>query len=131
MKDFWGPFLFGMSWLVLAILLLLMLRASPSALFAMRSRVARVFAWIVAIVCLLIFIMELPYSLGLCRGGFDDAVKCVVLPEAFVNSISAYTFFSILGGLTLVPGLVFLTALFELVHRWRWRNKERLETFDA
>jgi hypothetical protein len=118
MHDFWGPFVFGMSWLALALVLVWLLRRSSQHRLALRNRAARVLAWMLVLLAASIFLLGLPFSLGLCRGGFDDPLTCAVVPLAVAEVTSPLSLVATIAGLLAVPALLALILALEVVNRW-------------
>lgn len=119
MHEFLGPFLFGMSWLALALLALWLLRRSPDRRVSLRSQPARATVWLLLCVALAAFAVGLPYSLGLCRGGFDDPVTCTVIPAGPVEALSPLSLLLNLGALFAAPLLAATALLLEALKRGR------------
>jgi len=115
MNGFWVPFVFGLSWLALALLFLWLLQRAPEQRLALRSRAARVLAGVLVALPLSIFVIGLPFSLGFCRGGFDEPVRCSVLPAGVVDATSALSLLLVIAGLFAAPvlaaGVLILEAL--------------------
>ena len=117
--DFWGPFFFGFVWLVAALAVVWVLKRPVSHRLALRSVVARVLAWILVVFCLTVFVLDLPYSLGVCRGGLDDPVRCWAVPAGIVEPLAAAMLFLVLAGLLVVPLLLGGMLVMELLKRRR------------
>lgn len=117
MYDFLGPFFFGMSWLALALAGLWLLTRRPSHALALRAPAARVLAWTLVVLTLSTFVAALPFSLGFCRGGFDDPLRCSVLPVALVAPTSILSLLLAMAGLVATPPLAAGALILELVKR--------------
>lgn len=117
MADFWEPFFFGFVWLVLAFVALWLLKRPASDRLSLRSGLARGLTWGLVVLALAIFVTDLPYSLGLCRGGFDDPVTCAVVPAALAEVTSALTILLVLAAVVVVPALVAAVLIGEVVKR--------------
>jgi hypothetical protein len=119
MADFWGPFLFGMGWLAMAMALVVLLRRSATHAISLRSGIARVLAWVLIALLLATFLAGLPFSLGLCRGGFDDPLRCSVVPAEMVEPLAPLTLLLSLATIVAAPLLAAVALTFEALHRRR------------
>ncbi len=117
MDDFWGPFYFGMSWLALALIVLWLLGRSPQRHLSLRSDLARVLGWSTTALALAIFVTGLPFSLGFCRGGFDDPLTCNILPVTMVERTSALTLLLTITGVFVSPILAAAVIVLEGLKR--------------
>lgn len=117
MSDFWGPFFFGFIWLGIALAALWLLRRPKSARVSLRSIIARAMTWLVAVITLAVFVVDLPHSLGFCRGGFEDPVVCTVVPAEVVEATSVLTLLMVLAAVVTVPVLAVGAFLAEVVKR--------------
>lgn len=117
MVDFLGPFLFGFSWLAGALLLVVLLRRSAARAVSLRSRVARVSAYVLVALLLATFLAGLPFSLGLCRGGFDDPLRCSVVPVDVIEPLAPFTLLLALAAIFAAPLLAAVALLFEALKR--------------
>jgi hypothetical protein len=119
MADFWGPFLFGMSWLAMALALVVLLRRPAAQAVSVRSPIARVLAWVLAALLLATFLTGLPFSLGLCRGGFEDPLRCSVVPVEMVEPLAPLMLLLALACMFIAPLLAAVALTFEALHRRR------------
>ena len=117
MVDFLGPFLFGFSWLAAAILLVVLLRRPAAHAVSVRSGVARDLAWILVALLLATFLAGLPFSLGLCHGGFDDPLRCSVVPVDVIEPLAPFTLLLALAAIFAAPLLAAVALACEAVHR--------------
>jgi len=117
MDDFWGPFVFGMSWLALALISLWLLKRPPERRLSLRSHIARVLGWTIALLALSIFMTDLPFSLGFCRGGFDDPVTCSILPVALVEATSPLSLLLAIAAIAMAPILAAAMVILEGLER--------------
>ena len=117
MVDFLGPFLFGFSWLAGALLLVVLLTRPAARAVSLRSRTARVSAYVLVALLLATFLAGLPFSLGLCRGGFDDPLRCSVVPVDVIEPLAPFTLLLALAAIFAAPLLAAVALAFEAVHR--------------
>jgi len=117
MSDFWGPFVFGFVWLAIALVALWLLRRAKSGRLSLRSTFARLMTWAVAVITLIIFVVDLPYSLGFCLGGFEDPVACTLFPTEIAEATSALTLLMVLAAVVVVPVLAIGALLVETLTR--------------
>jgi len=117
MVDFLGPLLFGFSWLAGALLLVVLLRRPAAHAISVRSGVARGLTWILIALLLTTFLAGLPFSLGLCRGGFDDPLRCSVVSVTMVEPLAPFTLLLALATIVAAPLLAAVALTFETVHR--------------
>jgi hypothetical protein len=117
MDDFWGPFYFGVSWLALALIVLWLLGRAPQHHLSLRSDLARGLGWSTAVLALLIFVTGMPFSLGFCRGGFDDPLTCSILPVTMVERTYALTLLLTITGIFVTPILAAAVIVLEGLKR--------------
>jgi hypothetical protein len=122
MDDFWDPFLFGTSWLAVALALVWLLQRERPHRLALRSRLARALAWMLVVLAALVFVLGLPFSLGFCRGGFDDPLTCSVVPPGIAEATAPLSLLVTIAGLLGGQPLLALIGLVELVKRWSLRR---------
>jgi hypothetical protein len=126
MDDFWRPFLFGTAWLVLAVALLALLKRSTQHRLSLQSRLARMLGSILIGLALAIFVSGLPFSLGFCRGGFDDPLTCLMLPVAMVEGIAPLSLLLALAGIVIVPILAVTIGIIEGLTRYQCRARHAI-----
>jgi len=121
MDAFWKPFLFGASWLALAVALLGLLKRAPQRRWSLHSHPARVLGSILFVLALAIFMTDLPFSLGFCRGGFDDPLTCRLLPVAVVEGIAPLSLLLAIAGILTAPVLGMAIVILEGLKRRQCR----------
>jgi hypothetical protein len=119
MDDFWGPFLFGAGWLALAAAFYWLLKRPREQVVSLRGRLSRGLAWTITELALATFITGLPFSLGFCRGGFDDPLTCSYLPVRLVEAIGSLSLLLAVAGTVLVPIFAGAILLIEALGRRR------------